>query len=282
MRRLSLALLGAALIALPVAAQQQQQQKPAPEATPSTAAETPAEPSLPTHSWSFDGPFGTYDRASVQRGFQIYSEVCSQCHSMSLLHYRDLGPSGPGGGIGYSEDEVKAIAATPFVSGKQVTDGPNDQGEMFQRPARPYDKFVAPFDNPEQASATYGAVPPDLSVIIKARAGGADYVYALLTGYPKEPPAGFKPSAPTMNYNEYFPGHQIAMPPPLTDDRVNYQDGTKATVDQEARDVTNFLTWASEPTMEVRKRTGVKVLIFLLFMTGVLYAAKRKIWLDVH
>jgi ubiquinol-cytochrome c reductase cytochrome c1 subunit len=280
MRRLMLALMGAALLALPAAAQQQQKQQ-APEAEQSsTLAES--EPPLPKQSWSFDGPFGTYDRAAVQRGFQIYSEVCSQCHSMNLLHYGDLGPAGPGGGIGYTEEQVKAVAATPFVNGKQVTDGPNDQGEMFQRPARPADKFVAPFDNAKQAVATYGAVPPDLSVIVKARAGGPDYVYALLTGYKETPPKGFTPSSPTANYNEYFPGHQIAMPPPLTDDRVQYQDGTKATVDQEARDVVSFLTWASEPTMEVRKRTGVKVLIFLLFMAGVLYAAKRKIWLEVH
>jgi len=280
MRRLPLALLGAALIALPVAAQQQQKQQP-PEAAQQASPQAESEPALPKQSWSFDGPFGTYDRASVQRGFQIYSEVCSQCHSMNLLHYRDLGPNGPGGGIGYSEDEVKAIAATPFINGRQVTDGPNDQGEMFQRPGRPYDKFIAPFDNPEQAAATYGAVPPDLSLMVKARAGGPDYIFGLLTGY-KDPPPGFKLGPGNMSYDEYFPGHQLAMPPPLTDDRVQYADGTKATIDQEARDITTFLAWASEPTMEVRKRTGVKVLIFLLFMTGVLYAAKRKIWLDVH
>ena len=232
-------------------------------------------PRLPRQQWSFDGVFGTYDRASLQRGFQVYREVCSVCHPVKHLNFRDLED------IGYSEEEVKAIAATPFINGKQVTDGPNDQGEMFQRPGRPYDKFISPFDNPEQAAATYGAVPPDLSLIIKARAGGPDYVYALLTGY-KDPPPGFKLGPGNMNYDEYFPGHQIAMPPPLTDDRVTYQDGTKATIDQEARDITNFLAWASEPTMEERKRTGVKVLIFLLFMTGVLYAAKRKIWLDVH
>jgi ubiquinol-cytochrome c reductase cytochrome c1 subunit len=270
-REITLGLFGIAALALGTAAVLAQE---------ATVGELPPPP-LPSEYWSFDGPFGTFDRAALQRGFQVYSEVCSQCHSMDLLHYRDLGPGGPGGGIGYTEDEVKAIAATPLINGKQVTDGPNDQGEMFQRPGRPYDKFVAPFDNPQQAVATYGAAPPDLSVIVKAREGGSDYVYAVLTGY-KDPPPEFKPATPTATYNEYFPGHQIGMPPPLTDDRVTYADGTKATVDQEAHDITTFLTWASEPTMEDRKRTGAKVLIFLLVITIGLYGAKRRIWADVH
>ena len=240
------------------------------------------QPVPPHQKWSFDGPFGTYDRAAVQRGFQIYSEVCSQCHSMNLMYYRDLGPEGPGGGIGYSEDEVKAIAATPFVNGRQVTDGPNDQGQMFQRPGRPYDKFVTPFDHPEEAAAAYGAVPPDLSVMVKARAGGPDYIYGLLTGYKDEPPKGVKMAAPNLQYNEYFPGHQIAMPPPLDADKVTYADGTKATLDQEARDIVTFLSWASEPVMEERKRTGAKVLIFLAVMVVVFYGAKRRVWADVH
>jgi ubiquinol-cytochrome c reductase cytochrome c1 subunit len=240
------------------------------------------QPVPPHQKWSFDGPFGTYDRAAVQRGFQIYSEVCSQCHSMNLMYYRDLGPEGPGGGIGYTEDEVKAIAATPFVNGRQVTDGPNDQGQMFQRPGRPYDKFVTPFDHPEEAAAAYGAVPPDLSVMVKARAGGPDYIYGLLTGYKDEPPPGVKMAAPNLQYNEYFPGHQIAMPPPLDADKVTYADGTKATLDQEARDIVTFLSWASEPVMEERKRTGAKVLIFLAVMVVVFYGAKRRVWADVH
>jgi ubiquinol-cytochrome c reductase cytochrome c1 subunit len=240
------------------------------------------QPVLPHQKWSFDGPFGTYDRAAVQRGFQVYSEICSQCHSMTLMHYGDLGPGGPGGGIGYTEDEVKAIAATPFVNAKQVTDGPNDQGLMFQRPGRPSDKFVAPFDHPEEAAAAYGAIPPDLSVIVKARAGGADYVYGLLTSYKDEPPPGVKMAAPNLQYNEYFPGHQIAMPPPLEDNRVTYADGTKATLDQEARDIATFLSWASEPIMEERKRDGAKVLIFLAVMVIVFFFAKRKVWADVH
>src|SRR5208282_3993010 len=216
-------------------------------------AQDSAEPPLPKMTWSFNGPFGTFDRASLQRGFQVYNEVCSACHSMNLLSYRDLeGPSA----LGYSADEVAAIAAT-----KQVTDGPNDQGAMFQRAGRPADRFVAPFANEAAArAANGGALPPDLSVIIKARAGGANYVHAILTGF-GDPPKDMKMAA-GMNYNMYFPGHQIAMPPPLTDDRVTYADGTKATIDQEARDVATFLAWASEPTMEERKRTGAKVIIF--------------------
>jgi ubiquinol-cytochrome c reductase cytochrome c1 subunit len=233
-------------------------------------------PPLPHQSWSFDGPFGTFDRAALQRGFQIYSEVCSNCHSLKLLSYRDLGSGGPGGGLGYNDDQVKAIAAQ-----KEVTDGPNDQGDMFQRPARPYDHFVPPFPNDQANRAAHnGALPPDLSLIIKAREGGEDYVYDLLTGY-TAPPAGVK-MPDTMQYDLYFPGHQLAMPPPLSDDIVTYSDGTKATLQQEAHDIVTFLAWASEPSMEDRKRTGVKVLFFLVVMTGVLYLAKRKIWAEVH
>jgi ubiquinol-cytochrome c reductase cytochrome c1 subunit len=163
----------------------------------------------------------------------------------------------------------------------QVTDGPNDQGQMFQRAARPSDPIPGPFPNDEAArAANNGALPPDLSLITKARDGGADYVFAIPTGY-KDAPAGFKMN-PNMYFNEHFPGHQIAMPPPLSDDLVTYADGTKATTAQEAHDVVTFLQWAAEPHLEDRKRTGVKVMIFLLFMTGVLYAAKRKIWASVH
>jgi ubiquinol-cytochrome c reductase cytochrome c1 subunit len=227
-------------------------------------------PPLEAQKWSFDGPFGTYDRAALQRGFEIYSEVCSNCHSMNLLSYRDLSA------LGYSDDEVKAIAAQ-----KQVTDGPNDQGDMFQRPARPYDHFVAPYPNDQASRAAHnGALPPDLSLIIKAREGGADYVYGILTGY-QAPPASMK-IPDTMQYNVHFPGQEIAMPPPLSDDVVTFADGTKATTPQEAHDVVTFLAWASEPQMEERKRTGAKVVLFLLVMTGVLYGAKRKIWADVH
>jgi ubiquinol-cytochrome c reductase cytochrome c1 subunit len=231
----------------------------------------------PGVKWSFDGPIGTFDRAAAQRGFQVYEEVCSRCHSLDLLHYGDLGSSGPGGGIGYTEEQVKAFAST-----KQVTDGPNDQGEMFQRPGRPSDKFVAPFPNEKAARAALnGALPPDQSLIVKARPDGANYVHALLTGYKDPPPPGVKITEGRY-YNEYFPGHQIAMPPPLAGNDVTYADGTKATLDQESKDVVTFLAWAAEPTMEERKYTGAKVLIFLVFMTGLLFGAKRKIWADVH
>jgi ubiquinol-cytochrome c reductase cytochrome c1 subunit len=220
--------------------------------------------------WSFEGPFGTFDPAARQRGFQIYREVCSNCHSMNLMHYRNLED------IGFSEDQVKAIAASV-----QVTDGPNDNGDMFQRPGKPYDAFKAPFANEQAArSANGGALPPDLSLIIKAREGGPDYVFSILTGF-GNPPAGMK-MMEGMYYNKYFPGHQIAMPPPLTEGSVTYADGTKATLDQEAHDVATFLTWAAEPNLEARKQLGVKVLLFLLVLCGLLYAVKRKVWRDVH
>jgi ubiquinol-cytochrome c reductase cytochrome c1 subunit len=220
--------------------------------------------------WSFDGPFGTYDRAAAQRGFQVYKEVCSNCHPINMIHYRDLT------GIGFSPDEVKAIAA-----GYQTTDGPNDQGEMYQRPGRPADAFARPFANEKAArAANNGALPPDLSMIVKAREGGPDYVYSILNGY-GEPPEGFKVAA-GMNYNKYFPGHQIAMPQPLNDGAVTYADGTQATVPQMAHDVVTFLTWAAEPQLEERHQTGFKVMLFLAIATILFYAVKRKIWADVH
>jgi ubiquinol-cytochrome c reductase cytochrome c1 subunit len=224
---------------------------------------------MPSVSWSFSGPFGTYDRAALQRGFQIYTEVCSNCHSLNLLHYHDLSA------LGYSDDEVKAIAAQ-----KQVADI-NDQGEPIKRPARPSDAFVPPFPNDKAArAANNGALPPDQSLIVKARDGGANYIYGIVTGY-GTPPADMK-IADGMNYNKMFPGHQIAMPQPLQDDSVTYGDGTKATLDQEARDITTFLSWAADPTMEERKKTGAKVVIFLVVLTLVLYGAKRKIWAAIH
>ena len=226
-------------------------------------------PTPPAQKWSFDGIFGTYDRASLQRGFQIYKEVCSACHSMNLLSYRNLEE------IGLSAAQVKAIAASIQVPTLNAT------GETVMRPALPSDHFKAPFANDEAAKAANdGAIPPDQSTLVKARAGGPDYVYAILTGY-KPAPAGAK-IAPGTYYNEYFPGHAIKMPPPLTANRVTYADGTKATLPQEAHDVTTFLTWASHPNLELRKRTGVKVIIFLLFLTGMTYGVKRKVWSDVH
>lgn len=236
-------------------------------AAPASAAEAKKPPS---QSWSFDGIFGTFDRAATQRGFQVYKENCASCHAMALVRYRNLRA------LGFSEDEVKAIAASV-----EVTDGPNDQGEMFQRPGRPSDKFKSPFPNANAArAANNGALPPDLSLMTKARAGGADYVFGILTGY-KDAPAGFK-MLEGMNYNEWFPGHQIGMPKPLNDDQITYADGTKATVDQMARDVSTFLTWAAEPEMEQRKAMGVKVMLFLILLTILLYAVKRRVWADLH
>lgn len=235
-------------------------------AAPAALAQEETEPPLPNPGWSFTGIFGTYDRAALQRGFEIYDQVCSNCHSMNLLHYRDLAA------LGYDEAEVKAIAAQ-----KQVTAGPNDKGDMFQRPAQPQDAFVAPYPNDQAARAAHnGALPPDLSDIVKARHGGVDYVYGILTGF-SEPPPNFKLND-GMSYDKYFPGHQIAMPQPLQDNSVTYADGTPATLPQEAHDVVTFLAWASDPNMEARKETGAKVMLFLLVMAGVMYAAKRKIW----
>lgn len=232
------------------------------------AAEGAPEP--PAQNWSFNGIFGTFDRAAAQQGFQVYTEVCSACHSLDLIAYRNLGE------LGYSPEEVAAIASQHVV-----TDGPDDNGEMFQRPGSPTDRFVSPFPNEQAARAgNNGALPPDLSVIVQARTGGSDYIYAFLTGFGEAPPE--ITLMPGMNYNEYFAGHQVAMPNIMADGGVTYTDGTEATVEQQAWDVTNFLTWATEPHMETRKQMGVKVLVFLIIFTGLMYAVKRKVWADVH
>ena len=235
---------------------------------------TPAfanEPHSPPGDWPEAGPFGTYDRAALQRGFQVYKQVCSTCHSLKYLSYRNLSA------LGFNDAEVKAIAAD-----YQVTDGPNDQGEMYQRPGRPSDSFVKPFANDAAArAANGGALPPDLSLIVKARHGHEDYVFSILTGFGQTPPDGEK-MADGMNYNPYFPGHQIAMPAPLTPDAVTYADGTKATVEQEASDVVQFLTWAGEPKMEVRKQYGARVILFLVILAGVMYFLKKEIWKKLH
>lgn len=238
-------------------------------AAPSTqAAEGAAAP--PEQHWSFDGVFGTFDRAALQRGFQVYQGVCQACHSAHFLSFRNLEA------LGFTEDEVKAIAAQ-----YTVTDGPDDQGEMFERPGRPSDRKPSPYPNEQAArAANGGAFPPDLSLIAKAREHGPDYIYALLTGY-HEPPADV--SVPDgMNYNAYFPGHMIAMPAPLSDDIVEYTDGTAATLSQTASDVTQFLMWLAEPKLEERKETGIKVVLFLVILSCVLYAYKRRIWSDLH
>ncbi len=225
---------------------------------------------LPKQSWSFEGATGTFDRAALQRGFQVYKQVCAACHSMNRVAYRNLAA------LGYNEAEIKAIAAEATVM-----DGPNDEGEMFERAGRPSDAFKNPFANENAARyANNGALPPDFSLIVRSRAGGADYIYGILTGY-GEAPAHVKMNE-GMNYNKYFPGNQIAMAAPLAAGAVTYEDGTDASVEQMAKDVATFLTWTSEPVMEIRKQTGLKVMIFLFVFAGLMYLTKRKIWKDVH
>lgn len=232
------------------------------------AAEHEAE--VPTQRWAHKGFFGTYDKAALQRGFQVYKEVCSSCHAMKFLSYRNLEE------IGFTPAEVKAIAAQ-----YTVTDGPNDDGEMFERPARPSDPFKSPFANNKAArAANNGALPPDMSLIVKAREHGEDYIFGILTGY-DAPPADIQMNT-GMNYNKTFLGHQIAMPKPLSDGQVTYSDGTSNSLEQEARDVVQFLAWASEPWQDQRKQMGVKVVLFLLAFAGIMYAAKRKVWGNLH
>ncbi len=242
-------------------------------ASPWTSAPAEAAGSAPTppaQKWSWQGPFGTFERPALRRGLQVHLEICSACHSLDLVAYRALSE------IGLSDDEIKAVASE-FV----VVDGPDDDGDMFEREALPADHFVAPFENDNAARASNGgALPPDLSLMTKARVHGPDYLYGLLTGY-VDPPVGVE-VMPGMYYNEYYPGHQIAMAPPIDDDLVEYADGTAATTDQIARDVTTFLAWAAEPELEERKRLGVKVMLVILILTGFLYALKKRIWADQH
>lgn len=242
-------------------------------ATSASAAESIK---APAQKWSTDGVAGHFDRAQLKRGWQIYKSVCAACHSAHQLYYRNLVD------LGFSEAEAKAIAA-----GDNVPAGPNDAGEThvdgqpIMRPALLSDKIAAPYANANAArAANNGAFPPDLSLMTKARKGGADYVHALLTGY-KEPPAGFQLQQ-GMNYNAYFPGHQIAMPAPLVEGAITYEDGTNATIEQMSRDVSAFLIWSAEPELEDRKRMGIKILAFLLVFTALLFALKRRIWSDVH
>lgn len=220
--------------------------------------------------WQFDGMFGTFDRSSIQRGFQVYKEVCSVCHSLDLVAMRNLTE------IGFTEAEAKEIA-----KGYTYKDGPNDDGEMYDRPGTLADYFPSPYPNEKAARASNnGAFPPDLSLMVRAREDGANYVYSILTGFGQTPPAGMVIPA-TMHYNPYFAGGQIAMAPPLSEGIVTYTDGTKTTVDQMSKDVVNFLQWAADPKMEKRKSMGVKALIFLAVFTGLFIFAKRRIWKDV-
>ncbi len=244
----------------------------------------------PKQSWSFSGPIGTFDRGELQRGFKVYREVCQSCHSLSLVAFRNLAEAG---GPGFTMPQAAAIAAE-----YKVQDGPNDAGEMFERAGRLADHFPKPFPNDNAArAANGGALPPDLSLITKARTyerggfwflldlvtqyqeQGPDYITALMQGY-TEAPKGF--SAPEgTHYNKFFPGHAIGMPNPLSDGQVTYDDGAPQTVAQYAKDVTAFLMWTAEPHMEARKRLGLQVMIFLLFFAGLMYFTKKKVWAAV-
>ena len=234
-----------------------------------TASEN-ASGSMPNHDWSFEGVTGTFDRAALQRGFKVYREVCAGCHSMRLLYYRDLID------IGFSEEEVKVIS-----SEYTVIDGPNDEGEMYERSAKPSDHFVGPFANDQEARfSNSGSLPPDLSVITKARVNGVNHIYNLLIGY-SEPPDNFE-IGEGMYYNKWIKGNQIAMAPPLDDGYVDYDDGTENTLPQLAEDVTTFLAWSAEPELEVRKNMGIKVILFFIIFGTIIYFVKQKLWRDVH
>jgi ubiquinol-cytochrome c reductase cytochrome c1 subunit len=229
------------------------------------AAGEPLEPKQV--EWPFNGPLGRFDQVSIQRGFQVFKEVCSSCHSAKRVAFRNLQD------IGLSEAEVKSLAAT-----YQIHDGPDENGDMFDRPGRPSDHIPGPFANKQAAAAANGgAAPPDLSLMIKARHDGPDYVYSILTSYDQPKPAEVE-IPENKHYNPYFPNYAISMPRPLSDGQVTFQDGTQATTDQMAKDVVNFLQWVSEPEMQVRKQTGLKALIFLAVFTVFFYIAKKRIW----
>ena len=251
------------------------------------AAQDHDTPEPPALKWSFAGPLGKFDRGQLQRGFKVYREVCGNCHSLSFVSFRNLAESG---GPEFSAGQAAAVAAE-----YKIKDGPNDQGEMFERPGRVADYFPPPFPNDAAARVSNGgALPPDLSVIAKARTyergfprflldvvtqyqeQGVDYITALLKGYEKAP-EGMQ-MAQGMMYNKYFPGHGIAMPPPISDGQVSYDDGSPGTVDQYARDVSAFLAWTAEPHLEARKRTGFQVVIFLLLLSGLLYFTQMRVW----
>ena len=224
-------------------------------------------------NWSFKGLFGKFDRGSLQRGYQVYTEVCASCHSMKYLSYRNLSEKG---GPEFSVAEAKAIAAS-----FEVTDGPNADGEMFQRPAKLSDKFVMPYENVKAAQAANGgAYPPDMSVLVKARGGGVDYIYSLLQGYEDAPDGVMLDEG--VYYNKYMYGNKIKMSAPLSDGIVEYGDGTIASVDQMSKDVTTFLMWAAEPHLETRHRMGFKAIVYLIILTIFVYFSMKKIWSRVE
>ena len=219
--------------------------------------------------WSFKGYFGKFDRASLQRGYQVYTEVCASCHSMKYLSYRNLAEEG---GPEFSKEQAKAIAAS-----FEVTDGPNDDGEMFTRAAKLSDKFVNPYQNDKEAMASNGgAYPPDMSVLVKARSGGADYIYSVLLGY-VDPPSGVNLDD-GVYYNKYMYGNAIKMPKVLEDGLVEYNDGTEATEEQMAKDVVSFLSWSAEPHLEERHKIGFKAIIYLIILTLLVYLSMKRLW----
>jgi len=246
------------------------------------AAGSQYHPPLENPTWSFEGFFGRYDQDQLRRGYQIYSEVCAACHSMNLVSYRNLSD------LGFSEDEIKEIAAENDVrvAHNDIGEELDEDGEFFTRPAIPADRFVAPFPNDAAAIDANGALPPDLSLIAKARAGGPEYVYSFLMGYADEIPEeissqkGFTENE-DKNFNLYYSGYYNSMPPQIYDELVEYEDGTPMTAEQHAEDVVAFLNWAAEPELDERKSLGLKVMLFLLVLTAMLYALKRKIWADV-
>lgn len=229
-------------------------------------------PKPPAQDWTWGGVVGGFDEAQLQRGFKVYQNVCSACHAKSLVSFRNLSQRG---GPGFTEDEVKVIASEYFVM-----DGPDDFGDMFEREAIPADRFPSPFPNEQAArAANGGAYPLDLSVIAKARPNGPDYIYALLTGYRDDAPEGI--DVGDQYYNDYYPGHLISMGPPLADEIIEYTDGTPMTVSQYSKDVAAYLMWAAEPKLEERKRIGFNVMLYLIFLTGLLYLTKRKLWAKI-
>ena len=223
--------------------------------------------------WTFKGLFGKFDRASLQRGYQVYTEVCAACHSMKYLSYRNLSEKG---GPEFSVAQAKAIAAS-----FEVTDGPNSDGEMFNRPGKLSDKFVMPYENIKAAEAANGgAYPPDMSVLVKARGGGVDYIYSLLQGY-EEAPSGMILDE-GVHYNKYMYGNKIKMSAPLSDGIIEYSDGTNASVEQMSKDVTTFLMWAAEPSLEARHQMGFKAIVYLIILTILVYFSMKRIWSRVE
>jgi ubiquinol-cytochrome c reductase cytochrome c1 subunit len=282
------------LLALPgiaVAADEQPTPPPADQAKQGAAEPAPAkeageeQPQPARESWSFSGLFGTFDQAQLQRGFKVYHDVCSTCHSLSIPFRTLSDPTGPG----FSDAQVKALAATYTVTDTE----PNDKGEYAKRPGRPSDLIPGNYPNPEAAAAALGKAPPDMSTLVKARKYergfpwfifdalpfnqyqevGADYVFAVLNGYT---------NPDDLNWNLYFPGHKIAMPKPLSDGQVEYTDGTPTTVPQYARDVVSFLYWASEPTLAERKKIGLRAMVFLIVLSVLLYFTKKRVWENAH